>query len=341
VSRTAIILNMNSFPSKSVAAFALLTIGGMIGISQENRRPDPDLPKTKKIAYLGILSCPLEDSLRQHLELPDGFGLQVKDVMKDGPAATAALTPHDVLTMIDDQRLTTVSHLALLVRSYAPGEKVSLTFIRKGKEEVVEVILGEREVADQPFFTVHPHLNNPVGQGNPTEWQHAVQCYQDSLNQWLQQNGRNSKVDRRLNPRQGAKLPAPGNSGKPPSISVRPGFPIQVFGSSGIVKIDNGFGEVTIKTTDEGHQIIVKDENGEVVHEGYYDAEKGTAGLPKEAQEHLKKMKLDDLKILVPSAPVMNPPAEKAGDKQPEVKKVSDPMPSIEKSSSGTKSDLL
>lgn len=341
MSRTEIILNMNSFPSKLVAAFALLSIGGMIGISQENSRPDPDLPKTKKIAYLGILSCSLEDSLRQHLELPDGFGLQVKDVMKDGPAATAALTPHDVLTMIDDQRLTTVSHLALLVRCYAPGEKVSLTFIRKGKEEVVEVVLGEREVADQPFFAIHPHLNNPVGQRNPAEWQHAVQCYQDSLNQWLQQNGRNPQGDRRLNPRQNAKPSAPGNTGKPPSISVRPGFPIQVFGSSGIVKIDNGFGEVTIKTTDEGHRIIVKDENGEEVHEGAYDAEKGTAGLPKEAQEHLKKMKLDDLKILVPSGPVMNPPAGEKAEKKPAVEKISEEISSAETDRAGTKSDLL
>ncbi len=272
-------------------------------------------PKPEKITFLGVVAPEVADSLRQHLELPEGFGLQVEHVLEDSPAGKVGLKSHDVLTKLDDQLLTTSRHLALLVRMHKPGDKVDLTYVRKGKEETVSIALGEMDAPDID------HFRRP----NPEQWQDAMRGYQDDLNQWLQQNGRSNPP---VSPNsQGKRYGAPKGGGKPPSISVRPGFPIQVFGAKGVVKIDNGQGEVTITEKEDKHEICVKDEEGEIVFEGDYDPEKGTEGLPKEAQDHLHKMKLDDLKVLTPRSPILKSNPETDEEKGGEIEKISEPVP--------------
>jgi hypothetical protein len=66
----------------------------------------------------------------------------------------------------------------------------------------------------------------------------------------------------------------------------------------GVVKIDNDHGDVTIVRTDDDHTIKINAADGKSIYDGPYDSAKGTEGLPKLAREHLRKMKLDDLKLL-------------------------------------------
>lgn len=305
--------------------------------------------KLIKVAWLGVATAPVDPAVRRHLDLPEGFGITVDYVAEDSPAAAAGVQEHDILVRLDDQRLTTPEHLAVLVRAQKKGDRVKLAFLRKGTEQTVEIMLGETEVPEQPEwprafgFQVQPvpgqdHQWQFQGQfplpalpsGEKAEdWQRAMRDYQDRLKEWIERNhpkhfapdqrpGREGepgdKPRGRDNPppppgaepaAQHPALPLPGpgsekkpSGDKPPQVSVRPGFPIQVFSGSGMIRIDNQQGEVTIQVQDGRHTIKIVDADGGVIYEGDYDPEKGAEALPEKARDQLKKMKLDDLKVL-------------------------------------------
>ena len=318
--------------------------------------------EVKPRTWLGIAMRAVPDSLREYLELPDGFGVQVEHVAAKSPADEAGLQPHDILTHLDDQRIISPEHVAILVRSMKKGAKVEMTYIRKGKEQNTTVTLGER---DLPPFSNAPATNYkplpyppnrqghdgqfrfnfgepgkdgghfefhlPDGKGNE-EIQKLMRNYGNLLKDWFEKNP--DAMPNRWNFNQpgpskpappGAELkpdpgkqgqakpkpipPLPGKSdGKPPAISVSPGFPLQVFGGAGVVKIDNAKGAVTIIGEDGKHKITIKNNDGETVYEGPYDSKTGTKGLPKEAREQLEAMKLNDLKLIMPARPKSDSP---------------------------------
>ena len=88
----------------------------------------------EKIAYLGVATMPVEPVAAYQLKLPEGVGLAVMEVAEDG-VVKDKLVEHDILQKLDDQILTSPDQLAVLVRSYKPGDTVKLTALRKGKEE--------------------------------------------------------------------------------------------------------------------------------------------------------------------------------------------------------------
>ncbi len=305
-------------------------------------------PRTEMRTWLGVATSPVAPVLREHLELADGFGIQVEYVVEGSPAEKAGLTERDILTKLDEQLLTSPEHLAVLVRSMKKGDRITLTLIRKGAEQTVDVTLGENEVPVQPEwprqygFQLAPSPENPrqwqfrgefpLPEGlDNREWQESVRDYQDRLKDWMERSHpqqlrpRDERPDRDAGqpprpPRPALPLPGkdearndrpsqpgkedqpdavPGDgAGKPPALSVRPGFPIEVFSGAGLIRIDNEQGEVSIQVKDGEHSIKIVNADGETVYEGAYDPEKGAEGLPEEARKQLKKMKLDDLELL-------------------------------------------
>ncbi len=310
------------------------------------RPPAVAEPRTEMRAWLGVATSPVAPVLREHLELAEGFGIQVEYVVEDSPAEKAGITARDILTKLDEQLLTTPEHLAVLVRSLKKGDKLTLTLIRKGAEQTVDVTLGENEVSVQPEwprsygFEMRPSPENPRQwqfhgefpvpdlDGKPrADWQESIREYQDRLREWMEHQHprrfQHPPADERdpasAPPRPALPLPdhatvekpdsKPGDGqGKPPAISVRPGFPIEVFSGAGLIRIDNEQGEVSIQAKDGAHTIKIVNADGETVYEGDYDPAKGDDSLPEEARKQLKKMKLDDLKLL------QVPQSDKPGD---------------------------
>lgn len=88
--------------------------------------------------------------------------------------------------------------------------------------------------------------------------------------------------------------------GRPPALSVRPGFPVNIFGTEGVIKIDNEQGEMTITHRQGEHRIEIKDQSGTTIHDGPFDPGKGVAALPDKARDQLRKMKLEDLEVFAP-----------------------------------------
>lgn len=130
-----------------IAALALAVVGllGTAGAAQEKT--------TAYVAYLGVTTAPVGETLGAHLKLPPGVGLLVEYVDPASPAAKA-LARNDVLHKLGDQLLVNHDQLRALLHSYKPGETVTLTVIRNGESRKVEVQLGERAEPACPDFGV-------------------------------------------------------------------------------------------------------------------------------------------------------------------------------------------
>ncbi|WP_066948950.1 trypsin-like peptidase domain-containing protein [Streptomyces lushanensis] len=75
---------------------------------------------------------------------PQGEG-GVPAVTPNGPAAKAGLKAGDVITKFNDTPIDSGPTLIGQIWTHKPGDKVTLTYIRDGKESKVQVTLGERK----------------------------------------------------------------------------------------------------------------------------------------------------------------------------------------------------
>ena len=113
----------------------------------------------ESVTFLGVETRPADATLADQLNLPNGAGLIVRNLVPDSPAA-AALKRNDVLTKLDDQLLIEARQLAVLIRNHKEGDEVTLTYIRGGKESTAIVKLAKH---DAPKLA----LNGPgPGPGN-------------------------------------------------------------------------------------------------------------------------------------------------------------------------------
>ncbi|QZY28578.1 S1C family serine protease [Nocardioides coralli] len=70
-----------------------------------------------------------------------GDGAVVGEVNGGSAAASAGLDAGDVITRVDDQRITDSSALVATIRAYRPGDEVEITFVRDGEEQSATVTL--------------------------------------------------------------------------------------------------------------------------------------------------------------------------------------------------------
>jgi putative serine protease PepD len=63
-------------------------------------------------------------------------------VTPGGPAEKAGLRPGDVITKVGDKPVSGAEELVVAISAHAPGETVSITFQRDGRERSVSVVLG-------------------------------------------------------------------------------------------------------------------------------------------------------------------------------------------------------
>src|SRR5438093_10421273 len=118
---------------------------------QPPREREERMPKVP-VTFLGVDTSEVPSVLCDQLGLPKGFGLVVDYVVPDGPAAAAGVQQNDIIKMLNDQILTEPDQLSKLVRSYSEGTTVTLTVLRKGKEEKIGVKLTKKEVPERHEF---------------------------------------------------------------------------------------------------------------------------------------------------------------------------------------------
>ena len=92
--------------------------------------------------YIGIGGINLDESTSKYYNLP--VGIYVRQVQEDGPASSADIKTGDIITAIDDQKVTTMSELNNIKDKKNIGDKVTLDIYRNGETKKVEITLGEQ-----------------------------------------------------------------------------------------------------------------------------------------------------------------------------------------------------
>jgi serine protease Do len=92
--------------------------------------------------YMGIRYVPLTPAIASQIGSKARNGVAIAQVVRGTPAEQAGLQVKDVITAIDGKQIVSESDLALNLRSHKPGDTVSLTVDRAGKQMDVQVTLG-------------------------------------------------------------------------------------------------------------------------------------------------------------------------------------------------------
>ena len=106
------------------------------------------LPAAKK--WLGVACEPVTDVLRAHVDLPEGTGLVVQQVVPDSPAEAAGLQQHDILMQAGGNKLTSVEDLISALNDAGEVE-LSLVWLRKGDRLTKSVKPAERPASVTVF----------------------------------------------------------------------------------------------------------------------------------------------------------------------------------------------
>ena len=94
--------------------------------------------------FIGIQYTLLSPRQAAQLGLPAGTaGIIVSQVVPGSPAQQAGLRPNDIITKVNDQLIDVAHPLQTLLVRFRPGDKVKLTLVRDGKEQSVDVTLGQ------------------------------------------------------------------------------------------------------------------------------------------------------------------------------------------------------
>lgn len=94
----------------------------------------------------GWLGIELQSSMKDPTKLgDDAQGVEVMNVMRDGPAAKAGLQRGDIITAMDNKPVNDANTLIQMVARKAPNSVVNLQVMRNKAQSSVNVTLGERQ----------------------------------------------------------------------------------------------------------------------------------------------------------------------------------------------------
>jgi len=109
--------------------------------------------------WLGLACHPVPPPVRAQLDIPEGQGLLVQNVVPDGPAAGAGIKQYDVLLKAGDKPLATIKDLVDAVE-LAKEKKLSLELLRGGKSQTINVVPAKRPADARPGGPL-PDITDP------------------------------------------------------------------------------------------------------------------------------------------------------------------------------------
>ncbi len=232
--------------------------------------------EVRREPYLGLVTGPVAEQLRAQLGIPEGIGLAVEAVAKDGPAGRGGVKKFDILRKFDDQLVCTAEQLSALVKAAGKGKEVALTVTRGGKEEVVKVLIDDREVAmgrpAQPAagvagrfpqgglpFDLGGLLGEALPEGLPGIGDEVRVQIQQQVQEALDQAGAGGL----------------GGQAQARVVQIYPGG-----GSQKVIVHTDQRGTVEIRETDGKRTVTVQDPAGREVHAGPLDTDADRETLP-------------------------------------------------------------
>ncbi len=123
-------------------------IGFAIPSSQASKIIE-SLKEGKKVSrgWLGVSIQDIDENTSKALGLESLDGALISSVMPDEPADKAGVTAGDVVIKVNNTPVSSSAELLQEIAAIEPGKTANLTVVRDGKEQVIKVVLGERETS--------------------------------------------------------------------------------------------------------------------------------------------------------------------------------------------------
>ena len=101
--------------------------------------------------WLGISLLPVQ---QQNILEPKQSGVVVADVLANGPAAKAGIRRGDKILKVNDEEISSTSHLINYVALQQPNQPVNILIEREEQSLELQVVVGERKVqnSDKQFI---------------------------------------------------------------------------------------------------------------------------------------------------------------------------------------------
>ncbi|BET66264.1 hypothetical protein ASA1KI_11820 [Opitutales bacterium ASA1] len=241
-----------------------------------------DGPK-KTVTFLGLSTTDTPAALSAQLGLPEGRGLVVAFVEPGSPAEKAGLQQHDVLLRLDDQILVGARQLSVLVRGYADGDTVTLTYLRRGAEARATAVLTTREMPVDRMI----HLDTGFGTTGFQWSMPDVPTDPGALREFR------------------FKFPEPAVA--PAAPMPRSASRVMIFRPKSNIVYSDDEGTLRLTSDEEARSLRVVDASGKLLFEGPVRTEEERAALPAEIRARLEK--LENMEVEVPPAPPAVPVA--------------------------------
>jgi serine protease Do len=98
-------------------------------------------------AYIGVSIRDIDQKLAAEMKLGRMNGVYVNGITDGGAAQKAGVKEGDVITRVGSIEVNNVTQLQEQVGKFRPGDKVAVTVLRNGKEDVLDMVLRGREGA--------------------------------------------------------------------------------------------------------------------------------------------------------------------------------------------------
>ena len=310
-------------------------LGTTLAVAQDERRPEPqpqlrapDAPRgperlarmMRPAAFLGVAASPVPPVLAAQLGLPEGFGLVVDEVMPDSPAGQAGVQRFDVLRLFNDQQLTDPGQLAALVRAQGRDADVTLTLLRKGQEQKLNMKIAERPM---PVRMPLPGPMNEMkeqfdrfkdGVGDKArkldeqvrDFEKRIREYQERIKNWRGSPGEEMPKPPEFHPSpEPADIPREGRPAGPAQerrIESRSNATDSRASAKVVMKDDSG--EIEVTSTDGRRHLVAKNAKGESVFDGPIDTPEQIKALPEDIR---KKVESVDVRTKVEATSPLRP----------------------------------
>jgi S1-C subfamily serine protease len=106
--------------------------------------------------YLGVAFQPLDATVAQENNLTVTEGALIGEVVAGSPAETAGLQVNDVITAVNDEAVDEEHTLRDRLIAYEPEDTVTLTVLRDGETQDIQVTLGEPQMPEMGQFFNFP-----------------------------------------------------------------------------------------------------------------------------------------------------------------------------------------
>jgi serine protease Do len=93
--------------------------------------------------WIGVQIQPVTQDIADSLGLKKAEGALVAEPQADGPAAKAGIQSGDVITSVNGETVKDAHELARTIGGLAPGDAVKLNVLHQGKDEAVNLTLGQ------------------------------------------------------------------------------------------------------------------------------------------------------------------------------------------------------